>query len=220
MDNTIERGKFICFEGGEGAGKTTQIELLEGHLHSLSIPVLKTREPGGTPNAEALREVIVANRGSWTAMSEFMVMSAARHDHITQVIRPALDRGMWVLCDRFAGSSVAYQGASGELPEPFIRYLNDKVCDGTVPHLTFTIDVPPALGLQRAFNREEQSRFEAKNIEYHEKVRMSFLQQAAADPDNVILDGTAGITLVHERVRIYLNSKLGLPINPAELPDD
>lgn len=211
MTSALNKGRFIVFEGGEGAGKTTQIGLLEAHLRSLSIPVHKTREPGGTPNAEALREVIVSHRGSWTAMSELLVMSAARHDHLTRVIKPALEAGQWVLCDRFMASSVAYQSATGELSSEFIRSMNTLVVEGLKPDLTFTLDLPAAVGLQRAFMRQEQSRFEAKGIDYHEAVRKAFLTEAARSPGNVIIDATGTQASIHHDIKTYLEAGLGVP---------
>lgn len=181
----MTRGRFITFEGGEGVGKSTQIRRLVARLQSDGIEVLATREPGGSPGGEAIRDLVlngVADR--WSALTETLLMYAARRDHIERVIQPALARGDWVVCDRFADSSRAYQGGAGGVEPGLLDALDIHVLGSVWPDLTLVFDLPPDVGLSRAQSRTgTEIRFESKGIEYHARLRSAFLAVAKADPD-------------------------------------
>ena len=150
----MSTGRFITFEGGEGGGKSTQLRLLAQRLGDLGGEVVATREPGGSPGAEAIRDLLVRGAADrWSAMTETLLMYAARRDHLERVIKPALDRGAWVLCDRFADSTRAYQGAAGGTDPAFIAELEAHVLGDIRPDLTLILDLPPEAGLARAASR-------------------------------------------------------------------
>ncbi len=198
------RGKFITFEGGEGAGKSTQARLLAERLISRGHKVERTREPGGTSGAEALRAMLVqGGTDRWSPMSEALLMYAARRDHIERVIAPSLAGGQWVVCDRFADSTRAYQGAGGGVDPAFIDALEQGVLGETVPDLTLIFDLPVEIGLERASVRdgEAQGRFEAKGLEFHQALRAEFLAIAKAHPERcVVIDAAQDIDAVHAKV--------------------
>ena len=178
-------GRFIAFEGGEGAGKSTQVKALVAQLRARGLEVVQTREPGGSPGAESLRDLLVQGEaGRWSPLSELLMMYAARSDHLEKVIRPALARGAWVISDRFADSSRAYQGAGGGVAPAFIEQVDDQVVGDTQPDLVIIMDMPVATGLQRAHARgDSENRFESKGLAFHERLRQGFLQRAAAVPE-------------------------------------
>lgn len=213
----MPEGKFIVFEGGEGVGKSTQIRKLEAHLHSVFLPVIMTREPGGTPNAETLREVITASgMGAWSPLSEALIMTAARADHVGNVIKPALKHGSWVVCDRFTMSTNAYQGTGPDRVDILdLEKLHALAVGVTVPDLTFLLDMPPAVGLQRAYARGLQSRFERKPIEFHEAVRASYLRQAGYDPNCIVIDATRDEAVIAKDIRDFIQARFGIPAEPA-----
>ncbi|MDC7681794.1 dTMP kinase [Asticcacaulis sp. BYS171W] len=177
-------GRFITFEGGEGAGKSTQVKALVARLREQGLEVVQTREPGGSGGAEALRDLLVnGDAGRWSPMSETLMMYAARANHLEQVIRPALARGAWVICDRFADSTRAYQGAGGGVTGDFIEQLDQAVVGGTQPDLTLVMDMPVEAGLARTVARGgDENRFESKGLAFHERLRQGFLNRAATDP--------------------------------------
>ena len=183
---------FIVFEGGEGAGKTTAISALADALLARGRDVLLTREPGGTPEGLALRALLLAAGGpDWDPAAELLLMTAARVQHVRRVIQPALDAGRTVLCDRFIGSTLAYQGAGRHTPDAFIRDLHRHAVGGLQPNLTVLLDVDPHEGLQRSRRRlglqhADEARFEALDMAFHERVRASFLAQASQSPTLVI----------------------------------
>lgn len=174
--------RLITFEGGEGCGKSTQIAALAAHLQSLNFSVVQTREPGGTPVAEALRQVVLNGADqSFDPMGEFLIMSAARRSHCRDVIIPALAKGTWVLVDRFYDSSWVYQGFVQGLDTKWIDQLNDRVTDGLAPGLTVLLDADPAQTLERLRGRgEPTNRFDTKPLSFHQKVRQGFLERAEA----------------------------------------
>ncbi|WP_443747571.1 dTMP kinase [Asticcacaulis solisilvae] len=178
------RGRFIAFEGGEGAGKSTQVRTIVSRLRDRGLEVVQTREPGGSPGAEALRNLLVTgDAGRWSPMSELLMMYAARSDHLEKIIRPALDRGAWVVCDRFADSSRAYQGAGGGVGPYFIEAVDAAVVADTQPDLVVVMDMPVEAGLKRAASRgDTENRFESKGAAFHERLRDGFLRRAAAVP--------------------------------------
>ena len=178
------RGRFIAFEGGEGAGKSTQVKTLVARLRDRGLEVVQTREPGGSPGAEALRDLLVqGDAGRWSPLSELLMMYAARSDHLEKVIRPALQRGAWVVCDRFADSSRAYQGAGGGVAPSFIEQVDRAVVADTQPDLVIVMDMPVEAGLARALSRgDKENRFESKGLIFHERLRQGFLDRAEAVP--------------------------------------
>lgn len=194
-------GYFITFEGGEGSGKSTQIQLLVDHLsRALSgfAPVV-TREPGGTDSAESIRQLLVTGKAErWRAATEAMLMSASRHEHVAHVLRPALAAGKLVICDRYNDSTRAYQGIVGGVPREDIEALNRLACGDLVPDLTILLDMDVAEGLRRASDRAgDESRFESKGLEFHQKVRTAFLDLAGRYPDRfVIVDAGRSVETV------------------------
>ena len=197
------RGLFIALEGGEGAGKSTQGRLLAEHLRGQGHDVVHTREPGGTPAAEAIRAVVLSPEfAGLDARSEALLFAAARGEHAARVIRPALERGAMVVCDRYLDSSVAYQGIGRDLGAGMIRDLSLWATQGLVPDLTIVLDIDPTVGLARI---ELPDRLEAEPIEYHLQVRRAFLDLAAAEPDRyLVIDASRDVgtisALVIDRV--------------------
>lgn len=197
----VTRGKFLTLEGGEGAGKSTQATRLAERLRALGHEVVQTREPGGSPGAEALRELLVRGEaGRWSPVAEALLMYAARSDHLERVIRPALERGAWVVCDRFSDSSRAYQGAGGGVPSEVIEAIDQAVVGVDQPDLTLIFDLPVEIGLERAHVRGGDARFESKGREFHERLRAGYLEIARQAPDRcVLLDAVATPEQVAER---------------------
>lgn len=184
------RGLFISFEGGEGAGKTTQIDRLLTWIHARNKDAVKTREPGGTQGADEIRQLIVTGDGDrWTAETELLLLLAARRDHVAKVIDPALDTGKIVICDRYVDSTIAYQGIARGLGTDRVRALdNEWGSAGTLPDLTFLMDILPEEGLARTQLREgaeDETRFEGLDLSFHNDLRQGFLDLAAAAPDRI-----------------------------------
>ena len=207
----MQRGRFITFEGGEGAGKTTQARLLVERLRARGLDVLQTREPGGSPGAEEIRGIAVSGEADrWSARTETLLMYAARSDHLERTILPALEAGRWVVCDRFADSSRVYQGAGGGTPESLIEALDDAVVNGDQPDLTLVFDLPVEVGLDRAFGRGLfETRFESKGLAFHQKLRDGFLQVAEHHPERcVVLDATGEVDDVSARLWAVVEERL------------
>ena len=183
----MARGRFITFEGGEGAGKSTQVRRLASRLAASGLEVVTTREPGGSPGAETIRDIVLKGAADrWSPVTETLLMYAARRDHIERVIRPALERGAWVVCDRFADSTRAYQGAAGGTAPELIGALERHVLEDIRPDLTLVFDLPPEAGLARAEARAgAEMRFESKGLAFHQRLRDGFLAIAAARADHV-----------------------------------
>lgn len=203
----MAEGVFIVFEGGEGAGKSTQSELLATWLGDHGHSVMRTREPGGTPAAEAIRAVLldVANTGL-DDRAEALLFAAARGDHASRVIRPALERGDVVVCDRYLDSSVAYQGGGRDLGLDAVRELSLWATRGLLPDLTVLLDVDPAVGLARV---ERPDRLEAEPLEWHARVRQAFLDLAAGEPDRyLVLDGHGEVDQIASAVRARVSELL------------
>ncbi len=182
-----QKGLFISFEGGEGAGKSTQIRILAETLRSRGLEVVVTREPGGSPGAEAIRHVLLSGAAeAFGVRMEAMLFAAARNDHVEEVIRPALESGAVVLCDRFLDSSRVYQGTTGNLEPDFIETLQRIAVDGTMPDLTLIFDIPAVDGLARARKRADDGaapdRFEKEELDTHEKRREAYLDIALNEP--------------------------------------
>ena len=196
-------GKFITFEGGEGAGKSTQLTRLVTRLREGGREVVATREPGGSPGAEAIRELVLKGAADrWSPVTETLLMYAARRDHVERVIRPALARGAWVVCDRFADSTRAYQGAAGGTDAGLIAAMETYVLEGTLPDVTLIFDLPVAVGLERAHARAgAEMRFESKGKAFHERLREAFLAIARAEPERcVVIDAAGSLKEVEEKV--------------------
>jgi dTMP kinase len=209
------RGRFITLEGGEGAGKSVQARRLAMVLRARGLQVISTREPGGSPHAEALREIILSGEAArFGASAEALLFSAARIDHIDTTIEPALARGEWVISDRFADSTRAYQGAAGRLDPRFIRRLEQVVVGERRPDLTLILDLPPEQGLERASVRrgdEVVDRFEREGLSFHRTLRDAFLQIAREEPARcVVIDAAANEAQVAEAIWSAVVERLGI----------
>jgi dTMP kinase len=191
------RGKFITFEGGEGTGKSTQAAMLALRLEALGLAVKLTREPGGSPGAEIIRHVLLSGAAKpFGPEVEAMLFAAARDDHVRCTIQPALDAGRWVICDRFIDSTRVYQGIVGAVDEHVIRRLERVSIGDLAPDLTLILDVPVDVGHERVKLRRGEAapdRFEAENVEFHEKLREAFLAIAQSEPDRCAVIDAAGM---------------------------
>ena len=211
----MTRGRFITFEGGEGAGKSTQARLLVEQLQARGISVVLTREPGGSEGAEALRNLLViGDADRWTPTAETLLMYAGRSDHLTRLIRPALEAGTWVVCDRFSDSTRAYQGAGGGVRPDFIEAIEAEVVGTDKPDLTLVFDMPVEIGLERAFGRDMfEARFESKGLAFHQRLRDAFLAIARAEPGRcALIDAGGSLDEVSEQVWAAVSSRL--PVAP------
>lgn len=201
-------GLFITFEGGEGAGKSTQIRRLEAFFREQGREVVLTREPGGTTSGEDIRNLLVNGEpGKWSSTAEALLNYAARAEHLNDVIRPALANDKVVLCDRFMDSTRAYQGVAGDCPMALIDALESNVVGATRPHLTFIFDLEPRVGLARAKQRGDgvEDRYERKGLVFHEKLRQGFLNIAKAEPSRCkILDASLSVDEVWSALMIVL----------------
>ena len=193
-----DRGIFITFEGVEGAGKTTQVERLAA---ALGPDVVRTREPGGTPVAERIRDIFLTSDGI-TPMAELLLIAAARAQHVDELIRPALAANQIVICDRFIDATVAYQGYRGGIDLALIHHLNRVATGGLTPDITFILDLPPAIGLQRQQSgKTHRDRLDREPLDLHRKVREGYLSAAKADPDRVkLIDATQSPDTVHAAI--------------------
>lgn len=193
-------GRFITLEGGEGAGKSTQARLLADALAVAGVPVLRTREPGGAPGAERLRALLLDPAEDWSPLAETLLHFAARAEHVEQTIRPALATGMWVVCDRFYDSTLAYQGFGQEADTGKIAALIKMI--GLVPDLTLVLDVPEAVAAERLQARGGVAdRYERKAASFHARVNAGFREIARAEPDRcVLLDAAGDLDTVHAAI--------------------
>jgi len=204
-------GLLITFEGGEGAGKSTQVARLSPRIAASGREVVTTREPGGSPGAEFIRDLLVQGAADrWSPVSETLLMYAARRDHIERVIAPALERGAVVVCDRFADSTRAYQGAGGGAPLALIDALESQVLGETRPDLTLIFDLPAEAGLARAAGRDHpETRFEAKGLDFHRRLRAAFLAIAEAAPERcMVIDAAASADAVEAEVWSVVSRRL------------
>jgi dTMP kinase len=208
----VARGRFITLEGGEGAGKSTQARRLADTLRGQGREVVLTREPGGSPRAEKIREAILSGLiAPLGPAAEAMMFTAARIDHLDHTIRPALARGAWVVCDRFADSTRAYQGALGDLDPRFIASLERIAIGADKPDLTIMVDIPAEVGMARASQRRDGApdRFEAEGPAFHEALRQSFLKIAASEPARcVIVNGAQEPDAVAEEIWSAVEARL------------
>jgi dTMP kinase len=195
----VKPGKLITLEGGEGAGKSTQVTRLAAALERSGLAVVTTREPGGSPAGERIRKLLVEGEpGSLTPLTEALLHFAQRAEHIEKTIRPALARGAWVVCDRFADSTMAYQGYGHGLGRAPINGLTRLVCGDLVPALTLIFDVPVETGLARAAQRRGvETRYERMDVAFHERLRRGFLDIAKREPKRcAVIDATQGVEAV------------------------
>jgi dTMP kinase len=207
----MANGFFISFEGGEGAGKSTQLRRLAERLTATGREVVTTREPGGSPGAESIRQLLVTgDAGRWSPISETLLLYAARRDHIERVIAPALARGAVVLCDRFADSTRAYQGAAGGAPRSLILALETEVLAHLRPDLTLILDLPVETGLARAAGRgDAEARFESKGPAFHSRLRAAFLTIADTEPQRcVVIDAARDEATVASAVWTWVKARL------------
>ncbi|WP_413203712.1 dTMP kinase [Rhodospirillum sp. A1_3_36] len=199
----MARGRFITLEGGEGAGKSTQLRFLAETLASHPTEVVQTREPGGSTGAEAIRGLLVEGaEDRWDPRAEALLHAAARRDHLMRTVFPALERGAWVLSDRFADSTLAYQGYGHGLDLRDIKGLHHFVCDGFQPDLTLILDLPVAAGLARAASRGgAEDRYERMGLAFHERLREGFLAIAQDNPNRcVVLDARGDADSLRKRI--------------------
>jgi dTMP kinase len=206
-------GRFITFEGGEGTGKSTQVQKLVERLAKEGIEAVKTREPGGAPGAEAIRKLLVEGETArWDALTEALLHTAARRDHLEKTVRPALARGAWVISDRYVDSTIAYQGFGHGLPVEDIRRLHRLANGGFMPAMTFILDLPVEAGLARAARRGgAEDRYERMDKAFHERLRKGFLAQAEADPERCqVIDAFRDVEIVHETIWNILAEKFPL----------
>ncbi len=199
------RGRFVTFEGGEGSGKSTQIKMLADRLNGARLKTIVTREPGGSAGAEVIRHLVLSGMGKLLGPeTESLLFAAARDDHVNQVIKPALEHGTWVLCDRFTDSTRVYQGKLGKVDPKLLRAMERVTIGDLKPDLTIILDVPVAVGLQRAITRRGNAvadRFEAEGLGFHEKLREAYRQIATDDPVRcALIDANADAETVGARV--------------------
>jgi dTMP kinase len=210
------RGRFITFEGGEGGGKSTQVGLLAESLSGAGIEVLRTREPGGSPGAEEIRALLVGGApGRWDALTEALLVTAARRNHLVKTVWPALDAGRWVISDRFSDSTLAYQGYAGGVDKRRLNQLHRLIADDFSPDLTFILDLPTEIGLARAKLRGSagEDRFERMGTAFHEKLRAGFLAIAKRDAQRcVVIDATQEVEAVRQAVRRAVGERLSIKL--------
>ena len=199
----MTRGRFITFEGGEGAGKSTQVRLLTAALAGQGRDVLATREPGGATGAEEIRRLLVSgDPGRWDGVTEALLHFAARRDHLARTVWPALDAGRWVVSDRFADSTMAYQGYGHGLGREPIERLYAVTVGSFAPDLTLILDVPPESGIARTHARMDgEDRYERMDLSFHQRLRAGFLEIAALEPQRcVIIDASGSVDEVHAAI--------------------
>lgn len=223
MNNTINRSLFITLEGGEGSGKSTLIKRLVGRLTTIGYSVVTTREPGGTSGAEEIRNLLVKGSAErWDVASEICLFYAAREDHLYRLIRPALNAGKIVICDRFFDSTRAYQGQLGERETNIIRALEENIVGPTMPDITLILDIDVETGLNRANSRnnidgdEKEGRFEAKKIEFHQKLRDAYLEIARHEPERCkVIDATQSPDAIEMIAMEIISNKLATNLKEA-----
>jgi len=207
------RGRFITFEGGEGSGKSTQIRRLAERLDAAKLRAIVTREPGGSPGAEIIRHLVLSGMGKLLGPdAETLLFAAARDDHVRTVILPALNQGVWVLCDRFFDSTRVYQGQLGQVLPGLVNAMQRVTIGDLKPDLTFILDVPVEIGLQRAAVRRGNAvadRFEAEDVQFHQNLREAYRQIAAEDPQRcVLIDATGDPDTVAAKIWTALRERL------------
>jgi dTMP kinase len=217
------RGVFITLEGGEGTGKSTQAKLLREAFAAAGIDAVLTREPGGTPAAENIRNLLVQRDGAaMEPLTEALLLSAARHEHIVKKIVPALEAGQWVVSDRFVDSTRAMQGAGMGLDPSKIEALYAMISDGLKPDLTFIFDIDPEAGLKRSSKRLAQAastedKYERMSLEFHKRLHSGFLEIARNDPARcVVVDAAESVQAVHDKIVKTVSARFGLSLKEAK----
>ena len=207
------KGLFITLEGVEGCGKSTQLRLLQEHLAARDYDVVTTREPGGTPAAEAVRAILLDPvHTALSPMAEALLYAAARAQHVDELIRPALEAGKIVLSDRFADSTTAYQGAGRDIPAETIQTLHSLATRGTWPGLTIVLDLPAAEGLKRAASGRGPDRIEMEPLDFHERVREEFLRIAQTEPGRVhVVDASQPVEAVSAEICSIVDQRMATP---------
>ena len=205
-------GRFITLEGGEGAGKSTQIQVVKDYLLTRGNDVVVTREPGGTFEGQEIRNLLVSgDKDKWSPLSETLLILADRAVHLERVIRPALAEGKYVVCDRFFDSTKAYQGVAGGLGLDVIHNLQQPVLGTTLPDVTLLLDIDPEKGLRRAQERGGELRFESKTLAYHRTLRNAFLDFAAQEPDRIfVIDADRDVEAVSDDILAVLDERLNV----------
>ena len=211
--STKSKGLFITFEGGEGVGKTTQINLLKSYLLNINYKVVCSREPGGTIEGEQVRKLLVSGSSkTWDPMSEALMFNASRRQHINKIIFPSLDKGNIVLCDRFIDSTIVYQGYAGSIEQSILKDLHKKFCYNLYPDLTFFLNLDASLGLKRTRKRsdyKEENRFENFGLDYHNKISKGFNNLANNNKERIItIDASQSIEQISKNIINFINLKL------------
>ncbi len=211
------RGHFITFEGGEGAGKSTQIKKLAATLKQAGVPVLLTREPGGSPQAEELRNLVVKGEAdAWDPVSEALIFMTARYHHIEHVIKPALAKGTWVLCDRFYDSTYVYQGMVKKVDGAWLDMLYRHLYGNFEPDCTLLLDLPAKVGLERTTSRGgDENRFESLGLAFHEHIREAFLSRAKDCPRFAIIDASNNADAVQNVISETVSTRFNLSLEAA-----
>jgi dTMP kinase len=217
------RGRFVSFEGGEGAGKSTQIRLLADRLDAAGTRVIVTREPGGSPGAEIIRHVVLSGMGKMLGPeAETLLFAAARDDHVHSVIAPALEQGVWVLCDRFSDSTRAYQGRLGHVSPALMNAMQRVTIGALKPDLTVILDLPVEIGMARAMARRGNGvpdRFEAEGVACHQGLRDAFRQIAADEPERcVLIDASRDINAVASAIWLAVLKRLDPLVEASQTP--
>jgi dTMP kinase len=210
----LTKGRFITLEGGEGGGKSTQVFRLAEKLRRIGLSVVTTREPGGAEGAEIIRKLLVSgDPGRWDAMTELLLHFAARRDHLRRTIWPALERGDWVLSDRFADSTMAYQGYGHGLGRAVVDQMYTLVLGDFRPDLTLILDLPVTEGLRRSEDRGGENRYERMDVAFHERLRQGFLEIAKREPARcVVVDATRPMEAVSEAIAAAVGSRLSVSL--------
>ncbi len=211
--------RFVTFEGGEGAGKSTQIKLLAQSFTNAAFAVDVTREPGGSQGGEIIRKLVVeAGAHQWNAATEALLFMAARYDHLHARILPALASGQWVLCDRFYDSTYVYQGMAKQVGTQWLNQLYSLLYGNIAPDLTILLDIEPEIGLQRAKSRSgNETRFENLDTAFHHIVRQGFLDRAASEPSRFhVVSAAQDIHRIHIAIVAHVNARFGLALTPSQ----
>lgn len=219
-------GRFITLEGGDGTGKSTQVKLLQKALAAAGIDTVMTREPGGTPQAERIRDLLLQrDSGDFDPLTEALLLFAARREHLVHKIKPALEQGKWVVSDRFADSSRAFQGYGMGLDMAVIDQLYAMVADRFQPDLTFIFDIDPEVGLARSGRQKSaaadtaegtEDRYERMGLEFHRRLRNGFLETARRYGDRcVIIDATQDVATIHRQLLQVIESRFGVSVKEA-----
>lgn len=209
---------FITFEGGEGSGKTTQSSLLAKAFQAAGVDCIITREPGGTKNAEIIRDLIIKNGNNWRPITELLLINAARYEHVQEVILPALKAGKVVICDRFVDSTMAYQGFGRKLGKRMPAILHNLLMEGVSPNLTFILEIGSVEGLKRSRAAGNNNSFEDLELEFHEKVRQGFEDIATmAQSRCLLIDATRNIKTIHKTIIEQVNNRFSTELKTVEV---